>query len=74
MLAIVRQWSGRPWFNPRLSHNKDSKMVLDPALFNIQHIKVRIKGKVEQSREWSSTLSTPRCSSYWKGSFRVTLD
>ena len=25
-------------------------------LLNIQHYKVRIKGKVEQSREWSSAL------------------
>ena len=32
------------------------KMVLDTALLNIQHYKVRIKGKMEQSREWSSVL------------------
>ena len=32
------------------------KMVLDVALFNTQHYKVRIKGKVNQSRELSSTL------------------
>ena len=32
-------------------------MVLDAALINIQYYKVRIKGKVEQSREWSSALS-----------------
>ena len=31
-------------------------MVLDAALLNTQHYKVRIKGKVEQSREWSSAL------------------
>ena len=31
-------------------------MIFDAALLNIQHYKV-IKGKVEQSREWSSTLS-----------------
>ena len=35
---------------------KTKKMVLDAALLNIQHYKVRIKGKVEQSRERSSTL------------------
>ena len=35
---------------------KTQKMVLGAALFNIQHYKVWIKGKVEQSREWSSTL------------------
>ena len=27
-------------------------MVLDAALLSTQHYKVRIKGKVEQSREW----------------------
>ena len=32
------------------------KMVLDAALLNTQHYKVRIKGKVEQSREWSGAL------------------
>ena len=31
-------------------------MVPDAALFNTQHYKVQIKGKVEQSREWSSAL------------------
>ena len=35
---------------------KTQKMVLDAALLNTQHCKVRIKGKVEQSRERSSTL------------------
>ena len=32
------------------------KMVLDAPLLNTQHYKVRIKGKVEQSRELSSAL------------------
>ena len=35
---------------------KTQKMVLDPSLLNTQHYNVRIKGKVEQSRERSSTL------------------
>ena len=35
---------------------KTQKMVLDAVLLNAQHYKVRIKGKLEQSREWSSTL------------------
>ena len=35
---------------------KTKKMVLDAALLNTQHYDVRIKGKVEQSRECSSTL------------------
>ena len=34
-----------PGFNPRSSHIKDLKMVLDAALLNTQHYKVRIKGK-----------------------------
>ena len=35
---------------------KTEKSVLDPALLNTQHYKVRIKGKVEQSRERSWVL------------------
>ena len=35
---------------------KALKMVLDTSLLNTQQYKVRIKGKVEQSRERSSTL------------------
>ena len=36
---------------------KTQKMVLDAALLNTQHYKLRNKGKVEQSMKWSSTLS-----------------
>ena len=35
---------------------KTQKLVLDDPLLNAQHYKVGIKGKVEQSREWSSAL------------------
>ena len=35
---------------------KTLKMVLDTTLPNTQHYKVRFKGKVEQSWEWSSAL------------------
>ena len=35
---------------------KTQKMVLDAALINTPHYKVRIKGKVEQFRERSSAL------------------
>ena len=35
---------------------KIQKMVLDAALLNTQHYKVRIKGKAEQFRERSSAL------------------
>ena len=53
---------------------KTQKMVLDASLLNTQHYKVRIKGKVEQSREEVAPSPTPWCSSYRKGSLRVTLD
>ena len=49
-------------------------MVLDASLLNTQHYKVRIKGKVVQSRKGVAPLPTPWCSSYRKGSLRVTLD
>ena len=39
-----------------LAISKTQKMVLDTSLLNTQRYKVRIKGKVEQSREKSSTL------------------
>ena len=35
---------------------KTQKMVLDAVLLSTQHYKVRIKGNVEQSWEWSSAL------------------
>ena len=53
---------------------KTQKMVLDASLLNTQHYKVRIKGKVEQSREGVAPSPTPWCSSYRKGSLWVTLD
>ena len=36
---------------------KTQKMVIDSALINTQHYKVRIKGKVEQFGERSSAFS-----------------
>ena len=38
------------------SYQRLLKMVLDTTLLNTQHYKVRFKGKVEQSWEWSSAL------------------
>ena len=43
---------------------KTHKMVIDAALLSTQHYKVRIKGKVEQSKELSSVPPTPRSDSY----------
>ena len=49
-------WSGSPGFNHRSSRTKDSKMVFEAALLSSQHYNVRMKGKVEQSWDWSSAL------------------
>ena len=43
---------------------KTQKMVLDATLLNIQHYKVGIKGKVEQSRKGVVPSPTPQCGSY----------
>ena len=53
---------------------KTQKMVLDACLLNTQHYKVRIKCKVEQSREGVTPSPTTWCSRYRKGSLRLTLD
>ena len=41
---------------PGLVIPKAQKMLLDDTLLNTQQYKVRIKGQVEQSREWGSAL------------------
>ena len=56
MVRVFHQWLGRPGFNSRSSNTKDSKMVLDATLFNTQHYKLKIKGKVEQSKEGCNAL------------------
>ena len=43
---------------------KTLKMELDSSLLNTQQYKVRIKGKVEKSREGVAPSPTPQCSSY----------
>ena len=40
---------------------KTQKMILDAISLNTQHYKVRIKAKVEPSREWNSTLANFSC-------------
>ena len=39
-----------------LVRSKTLQMVLGAPLLNTQHYKVRIKGKIDQSREWSSAF------------------
>ena len=48
-------------------------MVLYDALLNTQQYEVRIKGKVEQSREWSSALPDTSVVAIEKGAFGSTL-
>ena len=70
----VHHWSGKPGFNPRSSHTKDSKMILDSALLNTQHYKVKIKVKWNNSSKGVAPSPTSRCNSYWKGDLQDTLD
>ena len=44
-------------------------MLLDATLLNTQHYKVRIKGKVEQSMEWSNTPQHFGVAGIEKGAF-----
>ena len=41
---------------PKKKKKKKKKKALDATSSHIKHYKVRTKGKVEQSREWSSAL------------------
>ena len=59
-LALVgRVFANGPWDLGSIPGHvipKTLKMVLDTVLLNTQQYKVRIEGKVEQSRERSSAL------------------
>ena len=44
------------WVQSQVVSYQNLKILLDTSLLNTQQYKVRIKGKVEQSREKSSTL------------------
>ena len=56
MSRVLANGSGDRGSIPGRVIPKTQKIVLDPALLNTQHYRVRIKGKVEQSREWSCAL------------------
>ena len=56
MSRVFTNGSGDQGSHPGRVVPKTQKMVLGAALLNTRHYKVEIKGKVEQSREWSSTL------------------
>ena len=70
--VFARAW--RPGFNPRSSHTKDSKIVLDATLLNTQYYKEMIKGKWSNPGKGLTPSPTHWCRSYRKGSLRVTID
>ena len=53
---------------------KIQKKVLDASLFNTQHYKLRVTGKVEQSRKRNSALSNTSGYKLLKRSLRVTCN
>ena len=53
---------------------KTQKMVFDASLLNTYHYKVWIKGKWSNPGKGVTPSPTSRCSSYRKGSLRVTHD
>ena len=56
MVRVFANGSGDLGSIPGLVIPKTQKIVFDAALLNTQHYKVKIKGKVEQSRERSNAL------------------
>ena len=73
-VRVFANGPGDPGSIPGRVIPKTQKMVLDASLLNTQRYKVRIKGKVEQSREGVAPSPTPWCSSYRKGSLWATLN
>ena len=74
-LSIARQWSRRPGFNSRSRHTKRLyKWYLIPPCLTLSNIKYLLRVKWDNPGNWVAPSSTPRCSSYWKGSLLVTLD
>ena len=49
-------------------------MELDAFLLNTQRYKMRIKSKWIYPGEGTEPSPTSQCSSYWKGSLRVSID
>ena len=56
MVRVLANGTGDRGSIPGRVIPKTQKMVFNAALLNTQHYKIRTKGKVEQSREWSSAL------------------
>ena len=56
IIVLINDPGNRCSISGRVIPKTQKKMVLDAALPNTQHYKVRLNGKAEQSREWSSAL------------------
>ena len=56
MVRVFANGPGHLGSIPGRAIPKTQKMALHATLLNSQHYKVRINGKVEQSREWGSEL------------------
>ena len=54
---MVQEIGVQSWVESYQRLEKKKKLVLDASLLSTQHYKVSIKGKIEHSRERSSTLS-----------------
>ena len=70
IVVSVYQWSGRPGFTPWSNHTKDSKnSALTLSI-------IRYGSRVKWSNPGKGVVPSPTfwCSSYRKGSLRVTLD
>ena len=78
LMSSVHQWSGKPEFNPRSSHTKDleekKKWYLMPPCFTLSIIRQGLRVKWSNPGKGVAPSPTLRCSSYWKGSLRVTLN
>ena len=53
---------------------KTREMVLDAALFNTEHCKIRVRGKWSNPGKGVTHCPISRCCCYWKGNLWVTLN
>ena len=53
---------------------KTQKLYLMPLCLKLSSIRYGSREEWNNPREWVALFPTSRCSSYWKESFRVTLD
>ena len=75
IMVCVRQWPGRPAFNPESSHTKDlKKWYLIPPCLTLSIIRYESRVKSCNPGKGVAPSPTPKCSSYRKGSLRVTVD